>query len=128
MPGSRTSASSPATSCSTARARDVVSGIAGVASIVLLVVRRYGVARLTSSVAVATILIGWAVAQYPYLLLPYLTIEEAARGRATLVAMTVVLVLGSLVLVPALVWMFVLFSRPPRPDSAEAAEHQPSVA
>jgi hypothetical protein len=36
--------------------------------------------------------------------------------------MTVVLVLGSLVLVPALVWMFVLFSRPPRPDSAEAAE------
>ena len=55
------------------------------------------------------------MAQYPYLLLPYLTIEEAARSRCTLVAMTVVLVLGSLVLVPALVWMFVLFSRPPRP-------------
>ena len=33
--------------------------------------------------------------------------------------MTVVLVLGSLVLVPALVYMFVLFSRPPRPDAAE---------
>ena len=85
----------------------------------LLVVRRYGIARITSSVAVATILIGWAVAQYPYLLLPYLTIEEAAGSRATLVAMTVVLVLGSLVLVPALVYMFVLFSRPPRPDAAE---------
>ena len=69
--------------------------------------------------AVATVLIGWAVAQYPYLLLPYLTIEEAARSRATLVALTVVLVLGSLVLVPALVYMFVLFSRPPRPDAAE---------
>jgi cytochrome bd-type quinol oxidase subunit 2 len=63
-------------------------------------------------VAVATILIGWAVAQYPYLLLPYLTIEQAARGEATLVAMTVALVLGSLVLVPSLVYMFVLFSRP----------------
>jgi len=62
------------------------------------------------------------VAQYPYLLLPYLTIEEAAGARTTLVAMTVVLVLGSLVLVPALVWMFVLFSRPPRADSAEAVE------
>jgi len=36
--------------------------------------------------------------------------------------MTVVRVLGSLVLVPALVWMFVLFSRPPRADSAEAVE------
>ena len=97
----------------------VVSVVAGLASIVLLVVRRYGLARITSSVAVATILIGWAVAQYPYLLLPYLTIEDAAGSRATLVAMTVVLVLGSLVLVPALVYMFVLFSRPPRPDAAE---------
>jgi len=93
-----------------------------VASIVLLIVRRYGIARITSSLAVATVLIGWAVAQYPYLLLPYLTIEEAARSRGTLVALTVVLVLGSLVLVPALVWMFVLFSRPPQPDSAEAVE------
>ncbi len=97
----------------------VVSVVAGLASIVLLVVRRYGLARITSSVAVATILIGWAVAQYPYLLLPYLTIEDAAGSRPTLVAMTVVLVLGSLVLVPALVYMFVLFSRPPRPDAAE---------
>jgi cytochrome d ubiquinol oxidase subunit II len=90
----------------------VLSVLAGLVSIALLVVRRYGLARLSSSVAVATILIGWAVGQYPYLLLPYLTIEEAARGRATLVAMTVVLVVGSLLLVPALVYMFVLFSRP----------------
>jgi cytochrome d ubiquinol oxidase subunit II len=85
--------------------------LAGVVSIVLLVARRYGLARVTSALAVATILIGWAVAQYPYLLLPYLTIEEAARGRATLVAMTVALILGSVILVPALVYMFVLFSR-----------------
>jgi cytochrome bd ubiquinol oxidase subunit II len=90
----------------------VVSGVAGITSIALLLARRYGVARITSSVAVATIMIGWAVGQYPYLLLPYLTIEEAAGSRATLVAMTVVLVVGSLVLVPALVFMFVLFSRP----------------
>jgi cytochrome d ubiquinol oxidase subunit II len=99
----------------------LVSVLAGAASIVLLVVRRYGVARITSSVAVATILIGWAVAQYPYLLLPYLTIEEAARSRSTLVAMTVALILGSLVLVPALVYMFVLFSRPPHPEHDRGA-------
>ena len=43
----------------------VVSGLAGVASIVLLLVRRYGIARITSSVAVATILIGWAVGAVP---------------------------------------------------------------
>jgi cytochrome d ubiquinol oxidase subunit II len=103
-----------------------VSVLAGGASIVLLVVRRYGIARITSSVAVATILIGWALGQYPYLLLPYLTIEEAARGEATLVAMTVVLILGSLLLAPALVFMFVLFSRPEsapaRPDRSGHGE------
>jgi cytochrome d ubiquinol oxidase subunit II len=97
--------------------------LAGGASIVLLVVRRYGIARITSSVAVATILIGWALGQYPYLLLPYLTIEEAARGEATLVAMTVVLILGSLLLAPALVFMFVLFSRP---ESAPGRTDRPS--
>ena len=59
------------------------------------------------------------MAQYPYLLPPYLTIEEAARGRATLVAMLVALVLGSLVLVPALVYMYVLFSRPPHEAPAD---------
>ena len=104
----------------------VVSGLAGIASIALLLARRYGVARITSSVAVATILVGWAVAQYPYLLLPYLTIEEAARGRATLVAMTVVLVLGSVFLVPSLVYMFVLFSRPESPPGS--AGHRPPPA
>jgi cytochrome d ubiquinol oxidase subunit II len=89
----------------------MVAVAAGIASLVLLVKRAYASARITSATAVASILIGWAVAQYPYMLLPYLTIEQAARGRATLVAMTVALVLGSLVLVPALVWMYVLFSR-----------------
>jgi cytochrome d ubiquinol oxidase subunit II len=103
----------------------VVSVLAGVASIALLVVRRYGIARLTSSLAVATILVGWAVGQYPYLLLPYLTIEDAARGRATLVAMTVVLIAGSLLLVPALVYMFVLFSRPPGPEAPPGSDPEP---
>ncbi len=101
------------------------SVLAGVVSIVLLVRRRYGPARITSSTAVATILIGWAVGQYPYLLLPYLTIEEAARSRSTLVAMTVTLVLGSVVLVPALVYMYVPFSRPETPRTASAPASGP---
>jgi hypothetical protein len=57
-------------------------------------------------------LAAWAVAQYPYVLLPELTIGEAAGGRATLVAMLVVLLTGSVILVPALVHLFMLFQRP----------------
>ena len=98
-----------------------VSVAAGLATIVLLVARRYVLARIASALAVTTILIGWAVAQYPYVLLPGLTIEQAARGRATLVAMLVALVVGSLILVPALVWLYVLFQRrEPRPEPARS--------
>jgi cytochrome bd-type quinol oxidase subunit 2 len=101
-----------------------VSVVAGLAAIALLVARRYVLARVASAVAVATILIGWAVAQYPYVLLPDLTIAEAARGRATLVAMLVALVVGSLVLLPALVYLYVLFQRP-EPDTSTEREPDP---
>jgi cytochrome d ubiquinol oxidase subunit II len=91
----------------------LLSVVAGLAALVLLWTGRFVPARAASAVAVTAILVGWAVAQYPYVLVPELTIEEAATGRATLVAMLVALVAGSLVLVPALVYLYVLFQRSP---------------
>ena len=86
---------------------------AGLAALGLLVTRRYAPARLASALAVAAILAGWAFAQYPYVLVPEVTIEEAATGRATLVAMLVALVGGAVLLVPALIYLYVLFQRAP---------------
>ena len=103
----------------------VLSVVAGVAAFVLLATRRYVPARLASALAVTAILVGWAVAQYPYLLLPEVTIEEAAGGRATLVAMLVALVGGSLILVPALVYLYVLFQRS-QPDMSSTPSGPPS--
>jgi cytochrome bd ubiquinol oxidase subunit II len=105
----------------------VLSVVAGVAAFVLLATRRYVPARLASALAVTAILVGWAVAQYPYLLLPELTIEEAAGGRATLVAMLVALVGGSLILVPALVYLYVLFQRS-QPDMSSTPSGPPSTS
>jgi cytochrome bd-type quinol oxidase subunit 2 len=52
-------------------------------------------------------------------LLPELTIEEAATGRATLQALLVALVAGAVLLVPALVYLYVLFQHTePRPVPA----------
>jgi cytochrome d ubiquinol oxidase subunit II len=90
----------------------VLSVVAGVAALALVATRRYVPARAASGLAVTAILVGWAVAQYPYVLLPEVTIEEAAQGRATLVAMLVALIVGALVLVPALVYLYALFQRP----------------
>ena len=103
----------------------VLSVVAGVAAFVLLATRRYVPARLASALAVTAILVGWAVAQYPYLLLPEVTIEEAAGGRATLIAMLVALVGGSLILVPALVYLYVLFQRS-QPDVSSTPSGPPS--
>ncbi len=100
----------------TGRALPVIglSVIAGVAAVVFLALKRYVPARLASSLAVTTILVGWAVAQYPYILVPDVTIEEAASGRATLQATLVALGTGAVILVPALVYLYRLFqsSRP----------------
>jgi cytochrome bd ubiquinol oxidase subunit II len=97
-----------------------LSVVAGVAAVVLLWQRRYVPARLASALAVTTILVGWAVAQYPYILVPEVTIEEAATGRATLQAMLVALAAGAVILVPALVYLYVLFQRAPTPATAPA--------
>jgi cytochrome bd ubiquinol oxidase subunit II len=104
----------------TGRAAPVValSVLAGVAAVVLLAFGRYVPARAASALAVTAILVGWAVAQYPYVLLPDLTIEEAAGGRATLVALLVALVVGSVILVPALVFLYRLFQSAPEPTES----------
>jgi cytochrome d ubiquinol oxidase subunit II len=107
----------------------VLSVVAGVAAVVFLVQRRYLPARLASALAVTTILVGWAVAQYPYILVPDVTIEEAATGRVTLQAMLVALAVGAVFLVPALIYLYVLFQRaPPEPTvPAAAASSDPEV-
>jgi cytochrome d ubiquinol oxidase subunit II len=80
---------------------------------VLLVRRRYGPARLAAALAVTAVVWGWAAGQYPYMLPPELTIEEAAASPATLTAMLVSLLLGSLLLVPSLWYLYALFQRNP---------------
>jgi len=105
----------------TGRAAPVVgiSIVAGVAAVVCLVLRRFVAARLASALAVTAILVGWAVSQYPYVLVPDMTIEEAATGRATLQAMLLALVVGAVVLVPSLVYLYLLFQRSPDTQTAE---------
>ncbi len=95
-----------------------LSAAAGIATIVFLVHARYAAARLTAALAVVAVLFGWAAGQYPNLLEPGFTISDAAGAHATLVAILVVLGAGSVLLVPALVWLFVLIQR-----GTLAAEH-----
>jgi len=83
----------------------VVSVVAGLATFALLRLRRYEAARYCSSVAVAAVVAGWALAQSP-VMLPGLTIKEAAASHDTLVAVVVAVVAGGAILFPSLALLF----------------------
>jgi len=99
----------------------IVSGVAGIVTMLLVLRSRYELARVTATTAVAAIVAGWAVAQRPDIL-PGLTVEGAAAGHFTLVALIVGIGIGAIVLVPSLALLFGLFLRGRfDPDTIEAS-------
>jgi cytochrome d ubiquinol oxidase subunit II len=86
----------------------VLSAAAGLATLALVGTYRFGPARATAAVAVAAIVAGWAFGQEP-VVLPGLTIHQAAAGHSTLVAVVIAAAAGAIVLLPSLVLLFRLF-------------------
>jgi cytochrome d ubiquinol oxidase subunit II len=80
----------------------IVAAAAGVATIALLYRRRHSTARLAAAVAVAAVVTGWGVGQYPWLLVDQVTITDAAGAPATLAGLLVVVGLAGLIVLPAL--------------------------
>ena len=88
----------------------IISGVAGLGTLLLCWVRRFGLARLTAALAVAAVVVGWTVAQAPRFL-PGLTVTQAAADRSTLVALIIAVTCGCVVLIPSLALLFTLFLR-----------------
>ena len=86
------------------------SAAAGLLTLLLISRRRFEPARASAAGAVGAIVAGWACAQYPRFL-PGLTVEQAAAGPSTLIAVVIGVGAGAIVLVPALALLFGLFLR-----------------
>src|SRR6266849_5552376 len=71
--------------------------------------RKYRVARICAVAQVTLILLGWAFAQFPYLVEPDITIYSAAAPRATLQLLLIALAAGVLVLFPSYHYLFRVF-------------------
>lgn len=95
------------------------SAVAGLASLVLLRQRRWALARVTAVAAVGAIVVGWGVAQYDWILVDELTIDQAAGARATLIGLIIVFAVAAVTAVPALIWLFVLVNQ----DEWQSDEH-----
>jgi cytochrome d ubiquinol oxidase subunit II len=105
----------------------IVSGAAGMTTLVLVWREHFNAARVSAALAVAAIVAGWALAQRPRLL-PGLTIGQAAAGRSTLVAVIIVVTVGAAVLIPSLIILFRLFLRGRlQSASPDAAGEQPEA-
>jgi cytochrome d ubiquinol oxidase subunit II len=79
----------------------VVSAAAGLGTLGLVVVRRLEAARASAALAVAGLIAGWALAQDP-ILLPHLTIIQAAAPTQTLTALGAGILAGIVILFPSL--------------------------
>jgi cytochrome bd ubiquinol oxidase subunit II len=87
----------------------IVAAVFLATSLVLLFIRRYWFARAAAIVQVVAVFCAWALAQYPYLLVPDITIQDAASPRPVLVAMSILIIAYVVVLGPALWLLFRLF-------------------
>jgi cytochrome bd ubiquinol oxidase subunit II len=84
----------------------VVSALAGAVTLALVWSERYGLARLTSALAVTAIVVGWALAQDPYFLPGELTLDQAAAPDAVLGTVLGSMAVGALILAPSLWWLY----------------------
>ncbi len=103
----------------------VASALAGVVTMVLVWLDRFGLARASAALAVAAVIAGWAAAQEPRVL-PGLTVSQAAAGRETLIATIVAVGAGAVILVPSLGLLYSLVLRG-RLDTA-VTEDAPEVS
>lgn len=89
-------------------------GVAAVTAIVALWRRRYSVARVAAGAQVSGILWGWALAQFPFIVPPALTVRAAAAPAKTLGLLVIALAGGAAVLIPSLRYLFRVFASSPR--------------
>lgn len=89
----------------------VISAVSGVASLLILAVRRHVGERILAALAVAAVVCGWGVAQYPYLLGTHLRIAEAAAPDSTLWVLVGVAITAAAVIAPSLAWLYILQNR-----------------
>jgi cytochrome d ubiquinol oxidase subunit II len=85
------------------------TGAAAIVAFAALFRGRVRLARAAAAAQVALIVLGWGASQYPFLVVPDLTLASASAPRATQVAVLWALGAGALLLFPALYLLFRVF-------------------
>jgi cytochrome d ubiquinol oxidase subunit II len=90
-----------------------VSVVGGLASLGAMTAGAARAARAFAVVAVGAVLWGWGAAQWPYLIVPDVTVEEAAAPLDTVRIVAVGFTLGGALLLPSILALFRVFKTAP---------------
>jgi cytochrome bd ubiquinol oxidase subunit II len=96
----------------------LATGIVALVVLAALWFRRFRLARVAVGLQVSLIFWGWALAQYPLLVPPDLTITNSAAPHSTLRLVLVALLAGGALLLPSLWYLFQVFKTVPADPSA----------
>jgi cytochrome d ubiquinol oxidase subunit II len=94
-----------------------VTAAASVSAFALLWRRRFLLARVAAAAQVGLIVLGWAVSQYPYLVVPDITLQSAVASPVVQRVLMVSLGVGLITVVPSLFLLLRVFRSPPRPQA-----------
>ncbi|HEU5481245.1 MAG TPA: cytochrome d ubiquinol oxidase subunit II, partial [Candidatus Tumulicola sp.] len=89
----------------------IVSAVCGLASLYALARANRRFARPLAIGAVTTVVVGWGVAQWPYLLPQTLKVSAGAAPDPTLATVLVVFALAAVLILPSLGWLYYLDQR-----------------
>ena len=89
----------------------LATSVCAVGALVMLGKRRFRTARMLAAGQVTLILLGWTFAQYPYLIVPDVSIFSAATSDSTLRLLTWILAAGAVVLFPSFAYLFAVFKK-----------------
>jgi len=87
------------------------TALAAGATIALLATRRVRLARFTAPLQVALVVIGWGLALRGHFILPDMTLARATPHPEVLPTVTLAVACGSVLLIPALFYLFWIFKR-----------------
>ncbi len=103
----------------------IATMLIGLATATALIYRKYSVARLLIILEAAFLLGSWGLSQYPYIIPPHVTIDNAANEPQVIVILLISIGIGMVLLLPSLYYLFSVFKLPtPAPGKEEPAANE----
>lgn len=101
----------------------IATMIVGLATAAALFTRHYRIARVLVIIETAGLLGSWGISQLPYLIPPDVTVESAANSQSVLEVLLIGTIIGMVLLLPSLYYLFSVFKLPyPAPGKEKEAD------